>query len=161
MRYLGTSVGQNIQLKGGLESIIICCCFFKYALYVPCLKISRFQFKMVTRASWTYLFPWSTESTATSRAIISEGNPATSWVSPIHRAREITHHREGRRGWHSLTMNPTPSTVTHNWEGIHHSQFPPEEQRIWTPHLAPHLLIPAPERSPPCLCLPPHTPQNT
>lgn len=46
-------------------------------------------------------------------------------------------------------MNPTPSAVTHNWEGIHHSQFPPEERRIWTPHLAPHLLRPAPERGAP------------
>ena len=37
---------------------------------------------------------------------------------------------------------PHPSTATHNREGTPHYQLPPEERRVWTPHLVSQLLRP-------------------
>ena len=59
---------------------------------------------------------------------------------------EKTHLTMGGRDWDTTSPQTPPSVLWHIPAGTSHSQLLPEEQRVWTPHLAPQLSRLPPDR---------------
>ena len=91
-----------------------------------------------------------TECTAAQGASPSKKDPETSWVTPVHWAKEkIAHQNRWERLRHIHTINPIPGRAPYNQQGTRNSQLLPEEWKVWTTHQVPQLLRLPPEAETP------------